>query len=1682
MTRGNAQLAGFMKNGRFHRWPLLVLLLTLLILLPAAPQPAAAQDQIQAYWRHSASRRISHVLTRDINRDGVDEFVIAAENGRVDLLSSMGALQWSFPAGDIIQAINVLNIDDAPEQEIALVSHRQLTLLSSGGIQLWSVELMPINPPQPLLAFSSRAAGQEWVTQYTIEVRQIEPFDHDGDGRNELLVLYSNGQLQLFDASGKVIWSDTKSSTALQNTRVMMQIADLNGDGQQEVALGYFNPTLRFSQLRLINGDQEDIWDQPQPISDVISAITVVPFGPDGALYLAAGSEGGQIHLIDYTRQRVWWPRTLNKPITALTAGEFSGEPLLLAGTEVGVVVAYRANGSRLWTRRLVPEANRPVVALTTAQPTADENEPLLAVILGPVEGSNAANDVLLLGPTNRLLATYERVDANGLTSLSDINKDGRYELLLARFATVELLGLGVGTSEIAPEWSYSLDSEPGAILVVDFDNDGADELVVGAKDGRLHYLNQQNSVDWLVSPGGNITHLALLQTTNGNKQIVVIRNSTTIGLDNQEQQQGWIDVRDINGEQLWERPIDANITSLLVQDINDRGDPEIIVGTRTGDIYAFSANDTELWSRALQPEVGLGQPVTRLLLVDNLETDQPLLIAASDNRLYSIQMRGTFAPTRIAIYPAAIQDIFALNQPGLELATRLLVLTENQASGLTWRGIQMPDWPAPLQGTPLTSIRADDVIEEAFEESTAEAFLVATNEAELIRLRVAGSKPKVLWRLVSLNNITSIYWGDLTGDILPEIVVGNSEGSEGRIRLYSYQADYIGEIPLSSGVFALTALRRDNRQNADLIVVTENGVIQLFRTKENRPPLLTNPQVEGEYNFSVSVTDVEGDEVSVRLEIFNPSNGRWESQGTEIIANGNDRRFWSVPTPPATANTVLYRFHYNDGAYEGTLMPQARTITRPGGGLLRPTSTSLTIIGLLIVAGTFLLVRQTQLPAARARRFYKKLKNQPELSLVMLENRYNFTNASPDFLIYLASQARQQGDSLVSSLADGLFLLADRPHVGLPIINGALKDAQKQEPAWQQLERWQKIFETGQALLEAPTITDLTLLRPQMVHLLEFLERQDLWSPVLDALLPIMTNLRDSERVDLPDDRLVYLNEATHLLAGLQETLPEFSVRVEKTLVEAIVRRWSGLVSAASEELRGQANVVVQLKTRRIVPSEQTEVTIVLQNNGRSPAENILATLNEDPGYVVKSEPQLIPLLPPGRSRPVTFQLEPQVSDRFRLGITVTYDDRTQRNRQVAFGDMVSLLLPTRDFKPIFNPYLPGTPLRSNSRLFYGREQLFSFIADNAGGWSQRNVLILIGQRRTGKTSTLLRLGQHLPDDLLPVYIDCQSLGVSPGMGALFHDLSWLVSDALSLRDIDIEVPPPDVWQVDPTGEFQRRFIPAVKALLPAGTTLLLVFDEFEAFENLVEDGILPPTFFSFMRHLMQHSEGLSFIFVGTRRLEEMSADYWSVLFNIALYERITYLPEEAAVRLITEPVAPDLIYDDLAIDKILRVTAGHPYFVQLVCYALVKRANAERTGYVTISDVNATLNEMLSLGEVHFAYLWQRSSHAERVVLTAVAHMTHDDTALHPEDIMEFLEPFGIQLAPTEITAALNTLVEREIMREVTDGANTLYELKIGLVGLWTAQHKSLSKLYAAEANGTAVASKPKLPARRS
>jgi type I restriction enzyme M protein len=496
---------------------------------------------------------------------------------------------------------------------------------------------------------------------------------------------------------------------------------------------------------------------------------------------------------------------------------------------------------------------------------------------------------------------------------------------------------------------------------------------------------------------------------------------------------------------------------------------------------------------------------------------------------------------------------------------------------------------------------------------------------------------------------------------------------------------------------------------------------------------------------------------------------------------------------------------------------------------------------------------------------------------------------------------------------------------------------------------------------------------------------------------------------------------------------------------------------------LHGRAQLVVNLLTKNLVPNPRTVVALSVRNVGRAPAEHVEIALRPAPAYQIVTQSQTIPYLSPGRGRQLYFSLEPAAADRFRVEFGIDYADRHGKDKQVAFADMVHLLPPKREFLPVANPYSPGMPLRSNSAVFFGRTQLFGFLKANAARLSQKNVLILIGQRRTGKTSALLQLSRLLSDDLLPVYVDCQSLGVSPGLPALFNDLAWSICDALSERGISLEVPDPDYWIDNARSRFEREFLPQVRGLLPQGTTILLVFDEFEAFEDLVRDGILPKTLFSYLRYLMQHAEGVSFIFSGTHRLEEMGTDYWSVLFNSALYQHVGFLDAESAQKLIKDPVSPNLVYDDIAVDKILRVTAGHPYFLQLVCYTLVNRANQRRSSYITISDVNSAIDDMLRLGEVHFAYIWQRSTFPERALLAACSKLMDFESQFRPEDLVQQLGQYGIGLKPAEVTEALNRLVQRDIMRETGDEGAPLFEIRIGLVGLWVAQNKSFSRLYA-------------------
>jgi hypothetical protein len=389
-----------------------------------------------------------------------------------------------------------------------------------------------------------------------------------------------------------------------------------------------------------------------------------------------------------------------------------------------------------------------------------------------------------------------------------------------------------------------------------------------------------------------------------------------------------------------------------------------------------------------------------------------------------------------------------------------------------------------------------------------------------------------------------------------------------------------------------------------------------------------------------------------------------------------------------------------------------------------------------------------------------------------------------------------------------------------------------------------------------------------------------------------------------------------------------------------------------------------------------------------------------------------------------------------------------------------VRLVAPPTVFRPIPNPYATGRPLRGGSPVFFGREDVFEFIRENLGGPGSENILVLVGQRRMGKTSLLQQLPARLSEGYVSVYLDGQALGIEGGIAGLFCDIALEISEALVGRGIALEPPTLEALEGRLGPTFEKQFLPQVAQAL-GERVLLLLFDEFEELEMRVRSGKLPPAVFPYLRHLMQHSQNVAFIFAGTHRLEELTADYWSTLFNIALYKRVHLLDMEAARRLIAEPVQSyGLLYDDLAIDKMLRVTAGHPYFLQLLCHALVNLHNRERLTYITIRDVNRTLGEIVRLGEAHLAFLWGESTKEERAVLMALTRMMSAGEPGTRGAIAGLLEEHGLQIDPAEVSKVAKGLARREIVRETGPEADR-YEFTVDLMRLWIEETKSLSRV---------------------
>ncbi|MBD2778563.1 ATP-binding protein [Iningainema tapete] len=361
-------------------------------------------------------------------------------------------------------------------------------------------------------------------------------------------------------------------------------------------------------------------------------------------------------------------------------------------------------------------------------------------------------------------------------------------------------------------------------------------------------------------------------------------------------------------------------------------------------------------------------------------------------------------------------------------------------------------------------------------------------------------------------------------------------------------------------------------------------------------------------------------------------------------------------------------------------------------------------------------------------------------------------------------------------------------------------------------------------------------------------------------------------------------------------------------------------------------------------------------------------------------------------------------------------------------------------------NPYIIGRPI-NEKELIFGRESLFHFIEDNL--IQNIKVTLLHGQRRMGKSSVLLNIPKFVaPDQFAFVPFDLQKHTQKP-----FYVIVYaLVTEIINYLKIDLEaiaLPSTTDLEKDPY-IFSRQFLPQVYRVLN-GKKLVLLLDEFDDQSNEVSNSVVK-NFFSFL-HLIAKTDDNLFIIPFAGRKSDDLPNLLNV-FKEAPFQEIGLLDELSAKRLITKPSQGILEYDSDSVRAILELSAGHPYFTQIICFALFGRARELQNWKVSREDVESIVDKAIELAEAGLVWFWEGLSIPERVIFSAVAEaqkIAFKTDQPFSEEPLTLLKSFGVIQTEPLIQAA-KQLTQKGFLDD------TGQKVKVELIRRWLVQRHPL------------------------
>ena len=382
-----------------------------------------------------------------------------------------------------------------------------------------------------------------------------------------------------------------------------------------------------------------------------------------------------------------------------------------------------------------------------------------------------------------------------------------------------------------------------------------------------------------------------------------------------------------------------------------------------------------------------------------------------------------------------------------------------------------------------------------------------------------------------------------------------------------------------------------------------------------------------------------------------------------------------------------------------------------------------------------------------------------------------------------------------------------------------------------------------------------------------------------------------------------------------------------------------------------------------------------LMSKAGSAPVEGIEVAVVEEGGLQIKVPAHSPEVLRGGQVREVRFLVMPspgQVSDKaFTLRATVRY-----RSRTGDIGESPEQKIPIRlgtaeTFSPIVNLYqaYSGGTVVDDPEMFFGRKQLLDRIAEQVVSGPVGQCFVLYGQKRSGKSSVLRQVERRINLPCLTIPITLGEMDVKDAESSFVRLCIDKLHDRMSI-DLGIE---PSQWIqpskiVDRPLDAFKEAIRRTQSTLTAGglssPRIVLLVDEFTYLYEYIKEGIIPATFMRHWKALLQ-VQCFSAVVVGQDSMPKFKQAFANE-FGVTHDERITYLSREESDALCECPILFEgkSRYRGKALDRLFELTAGSPFYLQIICDRLVRHLNRQKAVFVTEADIDIVARE-LAFGE---------------------------------------------------------------------------------------------------------------------